>query len=377
MVVELLWKRPTGERGRGCSPPRCETSPAKRSNLGRAPRVGENRQAVLRLQQAAVFPPAARRVFRTASLLPRSLAARPILLSACWTPGSGAHPGCSSACLGLMRMAWSQREKERVLNDHTRTLLFPHAFSPGVALDVNAAGFSGSCVGVSACKCSRRVLTDARRLSTRRLPGVYDMLLVPLHAGPSLVAAARHIAAPRFAAPQFASPPHLEYRRTLPPFATAVTSPASSVVVASEATSAEAAATGKSALVLGWFFATERELAYVTKMYKKNGYDEVVIKPSPVGIMTKPRGCVYLGLRAFESHHANHRSALQFLASASAAWRYSLTRNGNACAPLCRRVPYHSPPPAAQAAGQAAGPGSAHTPRRPRSPLRRRALHVG
>lgn len=116
------------------------------------------------------------------------------------------------------------------------------------------------------------------------------MLLVPLHAGPSLVAAARHIAAPRFAAPQFASPPHLEYRRTLPPFATAVTSPASSVVVASEATSAEAAATGKSALVLGWFFATERELAYVTKMYKKNGYDEVVIKPSPVGIMTKPRG---------------------------------------------------------------------------------------
>ena len=46
----------------------------------------------------------------------------------------------------------------------------------------------------------------------------------------------------------------------------------------------------RSALILGWFFATERELQYVERLYKKNGFDEVVIQPSRVGIVSKPRG---------------------------------------------------------------------------------------
>jgi len=33
---------------------------------------------------------------------------------------------------------------------------------------------------------------------------------------------------------------------------------------------------GKSALVLGWFGATEGELAFVEKIYKKKGYSDVV-----------------------------------------------------------------------------------------------------
>jgi len=46
----------------------------------------------------------------------------------------------------------------------------------------------------------------------------------------------------------------------------------------------------RSVLVLGWFFAKDRELDYVRRMYNKNGFDDVVICPSKVGIISKPRG---------------------------------------------------------------------------------------
>lgn len=57
------------------------------------------------------------------------------------------------------------------------------------------------------------------------------------------------------------------------------------------AVSADAAAEGEkpSALVLGWFFASKRELEYVRKAYDKNGFD-VTIQPSIVNVLAKPRG---------------------------------------------------------------------------------------
>ena len=48
--------------------------------------------------------------------------------------------------------------------------------------------------------------------------------------------------------------------------------------------------TARSVLVLGWFFATERELEYVRRAYKRNGFTDIVIQPSQVGIIAKPRG---------------------------------------------------------------------------------------
>jgi hypothetical protein len=64
--------------------------------------------------------------------------------------------------------------------------------------------------------------------------------------------------------------------------------PAAAAVSSAPSTSAESPK--KSVLVLGWFFAKERELEYVKKMYKKSGYDEVVIEPSTFGVISKPRG---------------------------------------------------------------------------------------
>lgn len=65
------------------------------------------------------------------------------------------------------------------------------------------------------------------------------------------------------------------------------------MAASSSTVSAPHAASGhekKSVLVLGWFFAKERELEYVRRMYEKNGFDEVVVQPSEVGVISKPRG---------------------------------------------------------------------------------------
>lgn len=42
------------------------------------------------------------------------------------------------------------------------------------------------------------------------------------------------------------------------------------------------AVNSKSALVLGWFGATDGELAFVEKIYKKKGYDDVVMMMAAV-----------------------------------------------------------------------------------------------
>lgn len=47
---------------------------------------------------------------------------------------------------------------------------------------------------------------------------------------------------------------------------------------------------GRSALVLGWFHASERELAYVRKLYLRHGFTDVVVRPSVIGKIAKPRG---------------------------------------------------------------------------------------
>eukprot|EP00966_Prymnesium_polylepis_P283412 6548264-Prymnesium_polylepis.1 len=52
----------------------------------------------------------------------------------------------------------------------------------------------------------------------------------------------------------------------------------------------DAAVSEKSVLILGWFFASKRELEYVRRMYHKNGYTNVTVQPSAVGAISKPRG---------------------------------------------------------------------------------------
>ena len=57
----------------------------------------------------------------------------------------------------------------------------------------------------------------------------------------------------------------------------------------------------RSALVLGWFHASERELGYVAKLYARNGFTDVVVRPSVIGKIAKPRGwyrSIRRGLRA-------------------------------------------------------------------------------
>jgi len=51
-----------------------------------------------------------------------------------------------------------------------------------------------------------------------------------------------------------------------------------------------AAEGGRSALVLGWFFAKPRELDYVRRMYEKNGFTDVIVRASQVAVISKPRG---------------------------------------------------------------------------------------
>ena len=46
----------------------------------------------------------------------------------------------------------------------------------------------------------------------------------------------------------------------------------------------------RSVLVLGWFFASKRELDYVRRAYARNGYTHIEIVPSAVSVISKPRG---------------------------------------------------------------------------------------
>jgi len=61
-------------------------------------------------------------------------------------------------------------------------------------------------------------------------------------------------------------------------------------MMAADASAAVAPATGPSALVLGWFGATQNELDFVAKIYRKKGYEDVVVKDSPIATCSKPRG---------------------------------------------------------------------------------------
>lgn len=49
-------------------------------------------------------------------------------------------------------------------------------------------------------------------------------------------------------------------------------------------------AKGHSALILGWFFASDKQLELVKRIYKKNGFTDVVIKESKVPEVAKPLG---------------------------------------------------------------------------------------
>ena len=59
---------------------------------------------------------------------------------------------------------------------------------------------------------------------------------------------------------------------------------------ASDAESGKAAARAKSALILGWFGASSRELELVERVYKRNGYEDVTVMPSLIAALTKPSG---------------------------------------------------------------------------------------
>lgn len=80
--------------------------------------------------------------------------------------------------------------------------------------------------------------------------------------------------------PRSVAPPTMQLRAP-PPLASATVPPPAA---------ATSAAVGRSALVLGWFHASERELSYVRKLYARNGYTDIVVKPSVLGKIAKPRG---------------------------------------------------------------------------------------
>ena len=63
----------------------------------------------------------------------------------------------------------------------------------------------------------------------------------------------------------------------------------SNTLTAAAAAAAEAAGE-KSALVLGWFGAQDKELEFVKKIYKKKGFSDVVVHASPIAACSKPRG---------------------------------------------------------------------------------------
>lgn len=46
----------------------------------------------------------------------------------------------------------------------------------------------------------------------------------------------------------------------------------------------------KSALVLGWFHAEPKQLKFVERLYKKNGFTDVVVNESPVSTCSRPGG---------------------------------------------------------------------------------------
>jgi len=72
---------------------------------------------------------------------------------------------------------------------------------------------------------------------------------------------------------------------------------------------------GRSALVLGWFFASERELELVRRLYKRNGFDDVVVEASHVATMSKPRGWyrqMRRNVRAQQQGGASHALARHF-----------------------------------------------------------------
>ena len=61
-------------------------------------------------------------------------------------------------------------------------------------------------------------------------------------------------------------------------------------LAAAAAAAAAETSDGKSALVLGWFGAQDKELEFVKKIYKKKGFSDVVVHASPIASCSKPRG---------------------------------------------------------------------------------------
>ena len=87
--------------------------------------------------------------------------------------------------------------------------------------------------------------------------------------------------------------------------------------------------TGRSALVLGWFHASDRELAYVRKLYKRNGFSDIVIRPSLIGKIAKPRGWYRSIRRGLRQEAAATSAATGALVGREAAAAISRASSGD------------------------------------------------
>ncbi|KAJ1446668.1 hypothetical protein M885DRAFT_545602 [Pelagophyceae sp. CCMP2097] len=90
---------------------------------------------------------------------------------------------------------------------------------------------------------------------------------------------------------RFAAAPDAPLAGGIPALFDAVAAPAAPAPpVAVVADDAPAPAAKRSACVFGWFFASEKELAFVKKKYEQNGFTDVLIVPSDVAMISRPRG---------------------------------------------------------------------------------------
>lgn len=60
--------------------------------------------------------------------------------------------------------------------------------------------------------------------------------------------------------------------------------------MAEEVSEKPAAAKGKSVLIIAWFYAEPKQIELVKRIYKKKGFDDIVVQESPVKQISTPRG---------------------------------------------------------------------------------------
>lgn len=51
-----------------------------------------------------------------------------------------------------------------------------------------------------------------------------------------------------------------------------------------------AASKGKSVLIIAWFYAEPKQIELVKRIYKKKGFEDIVVQESPVKQISTPRG---------------------------------------------------------------------------------------